>query len=301
MKTRFFTLILFAACAIAISAQQKKVAVYVTGQESGVNKVLGDQLVSAFSQSGDYIAIERTSAFLQELGKEQKYQRTGAVDDSDISRLGKQFGVNQVCVADISEVFGEKYVSARLIDVESAEIVKSTNASGQMNTMSDLLQMSKSLVAGLIKGTGTQSFPASQDKKYGIENATERGFVQMDNLLVAFTELMEMNYTEATKYAKKCSLGGYADWRLPTKNEISKILKLSAEWHKSNSSFPDFTQQFITGEKGKKDCRYWCQDKDFYENGTFSHGTTAEPTAKSLYIYPSIRTCLVLLVRNYQD
>ncbi|MDR1022787.1 MAG: hypothetical protein LBL94_05900 [Prevotellaceae bacterium] len=95
---------------------QPKVAVYVTGgNDAGINKVLADRLVAAFAKSGKYIAIERTSSFLSELSKEQRYQRTGAVDDSELARLGRQFGVQQVCIAEVSDVFGEKYVSARLL------------------------------------------------------------------------------------------------------------------------------------------------------------------------------------------
>lgn len=134
-------IILLSALSLTAFAQQKKVAVYVTGQQTGINKVLGDQLVAAFAKSGKYIAIERTASFLAELGKEQSYQRTGAVDDNELSRLGKQFGVQLVCVADVSDVFGEKYVSARLIDVESAEVANSSNASSPMNSMAELLKV----------------------------------------------------------------------------------------------------------------------------------------------------------------
>ncbi len=83
-------ILLLSALSLTAVAQQKKVAVYVTGQQTGINKVLGDQLVAAFAKSGKYIAIERTASFLAELGKEQNYQRTGAVDDNELSRLGKQ-------------------------------------------------------------------------------------------------------------------------------------------------------------------------------------------------------------------
>lgn len=66
-------IILLSALSLTAVAQQKKVAVYVTGQQTGINKVLGDQLVAAFAKSGKYIAIERTASFLAELGKEQNY------------------------------------------------------------------------------------------------------------------------------------------------------------------------------------------------------------------------------------
>ena len=116
-------LVIFLSMFSLIALSQKKVAIYVMGENAGVNKVFGSKLVSAIARSEKYTAIERTSAFLAELSKEQNYQRTGAVDDDEISRLGKQFGVQYVCVADISDVFGEKFISARLIDVETAEVI----------------------------------------------------------------------------------------------------------------------------------------------------------------------------------
>ena len=133
----------------------KKVAVYVVKNEAGRNigRVLGDKLVAGFTNSGRYIAIERTNSFLAQLSKEQNYQHSGAVDDSDLSRLGKQFGVQYVCVADVSDVFGEKYISARLIDVETAEVVNTHDIGGEMNSMSGCLRMANDIAANLSKGT----------------------------------------------------------------------------------------------------------------------------------------------------
>lgn len=133
----------------------KKVAVYIVKNDAAQNigKVLGDKLVAGFTNSGRYIAIERTNSFLDQLGKEQKYQRTGAVNDNDISRLGKQFGVQYVCVADISDVFGEKYISARLIDVETAEVVNTHDAGGAVNKMDDCVNLANEIATSLSKGT----------------------------------------------------------------------------------------------------------------------------------------------------
>ena len=132
-----------------------KVAVYVVRNEAGKNigRVLGDKLVAGFTNSGRYIAVERTNSFLQQLSKEQNYQRTGAVDDNDISRLGKQFGVQYVCVADISDVFGEKYITSRLINVETAEVVNSNDVGGVINNMGDCVRMANEIALNLSKGT----------------------------------------------------------------------------------------------------------------------------------------------------
>lgn len=144
------SLLAFLLLLVAAQAQQKTVAVYVTGEQSDVSKILGDRLVEAFSKSSDYKAVERTSSFLAEISKEQNYQRTGAVDDKEISRIGKQFGVQYVCVTDISEAFGKKYVSARLINVENAEIINSANEYSELNSMEELIRVSDALNSQLL-------------------------------------------------------------------------------------------------------------------------------------------------------
>ena len=143
-------ILLLSVFSLTISAQQKKVAVYVTGNDS-INDILGSRLVDGIAKSGKYIAIERTASFLSELSKEQNYQTTGAVDDSEISRLGKQFGVDYVCVASAFDVWGsEKYISTRLIDVESAEVVVSSSSNGAIANSSQLISVLNTLSDGLL-------------------------------------------------------------------------------------------------------------------------------------------------------
>ena len=165
MKKIFTFLVILLICSNILFAQHK-VAVYVTGgTESGINKVLGDKLVEAFVKSGKYSAIERTSSFLSELNKELKYQQTGHVSDAELSQLGKQFGVQLICIADISDVFGEKYVSARLIDVESAEVINSSNTSGSLNSLNDLIKVSEKIAKDLSGKTGKEQVAESERLK----------------------------------------------------------------------------------------------------------------------------------------
>ena len=143
-------ILLLSALSLTIFAQQKKVAVYVTGNDP-INDIVGSRLVDGIAKSGKYIAIERTASFLSELSKEQNYQSTGAVDDSEISRLGKQFGVDYVCVASAFDVWGcEKYISTRLIDVESAEVVVSSSSNGAIANSSQLISVLNTLSDGLL-------------------------------------------------------------------------------------------------------------------------------------------------------
>lgn len=143
-------ILLLSVFSLTISAQQKKVAVYVTGNDP-INDIVGSRLVDGIAKSGKYIAIERTASFLSELSKEQNYQSTGAVDDSEISRLGKQFGVDYVCVASTFDVWGsEKYISTRMIDVETAEVVVSSSSNGSIASSSQLITALNTLSDGLL-------------------------------------------------------------------------------------------------------------------------------------------------------
>lgn len=143
-------ILLFSLLSLTVFAQQKKVAVYVVGNDP-INFVMGNHLVDKIAHSGKYIAVERTASFLREILNEQSYQQSGSVDDSEISRLGKQFGVDYVCVATPYNLWGEKYISTRMIDVERAEVIATSSAHGEVNNNPQLLSLLNNLSEGLIR------------------------------------------------------------------------------------------------------------------------------------------------------
>ena len=236
----FFLLLVFSLTAFA---QQKKVAVYVTGSDAGINKVLGDQLVAAFVKSGKYIAIERTASFLAELSKEQNYQRTGAVDDNELSRLGKQFGVQLVCVADVSEVFGQKYVSARLIDVESAEVVNASNSANKsMNNMEELTAVANSLAQELTSKTAQEKAAEAMaliKEQEEIEKMLLEGFANgyiKCGGLYATLSYSKANWYKGKEIAKACKTGGFTDWRVANTSELN-VVKQACRYYYSNKDY----------------------------------------------------------------
>ncbi len=136
-------------CAQAQTGKQK-VAVYVTGDaESGYKKVIGSKLVSSLTRSDNYVAVERTSDFLSALNQEHDYQTSGAVSDNQIIKLGQQFGVRYVLVADVSEVFETLFVSARLINVQTGQITNSAEASLIVNSIDGLTTLTEEVIDGL--------------------------------------------------------------------------------------------------------------------------------------------------------
>jgi hypothetical protein len=160
MKNLLFVILATASILYAGFAfgQQQKVAVYVTGaEEEGLNEFMGAYLVDAIVNSSNYQAVERTSDFIKELNKEQDYQRTGAVNDNQISELGRQFGVQLVCVAKIGKMGNRQFVSARLIDVETATVKNSTKP--VLFVMENIDKSCAAIAVSLITGS-----PVDMDK-----------------------------------------------------------------------------------------------------------------------------------------
>ena len=124
MKKYFiFSLAVMCAGAVFGQTEKQKVAIYTT-DNSGQNiaEFVGEFLTNAIVKRKTYNAVERTNEFLKEIAKEQGYQRSGNVDDNQISRYGKQMGVDLVCVVKIRKTSGQTFMSARLIEVESATL-----------------------------------------------------------------------------------------------------------------------------------------------------------------------------------
>ena len=127
-----------------------KIAVYVTGDVPNNEKdALGTRMLASLVNSGRYMGIERSNAFLAEIDKEHIKQRSGAIDDSQISELGKQFGVKFVCVAAITPAFGDFQVSARIVDVETAQVIFIGESASPLKSMADLARVSDQVVKNM--------------------------------------------------------------------------------------------------------------------------------------------------------
>ena len=197
MKNTFFILLTSVLLLFPfpfLQAQQTKemVAVY-TIDNSGDNIVefVGDFLTNAIVKQGEYIAVERTAQFLAELNKEQDFQRTGAVDDSQISRLGKNMGVQLVCVVKISRSADQLFMSARLVDVETAALESTARpVRFDPNDWNEIETSCEKLVGSMFGGRTSRpimgsSLPSSPSRRHPGE--PEMVFVQGGTFLMGCT------------------------------------------------------------------------------------------------------------------
>ncbi|MBR5469384.1 MAG: hypothetical protein IKU78_02845 [Paludibacteraceae bacterium] len=160
MNKKFLLVALFAAWCLEfvtsvafaqIEEPKTKVAIYTTGDvDASYKKVIGSKVTSVITQSSKYAAVERTADFLNALSQEHDYQRSGAVSDNQIVKIGQQFGVRYVVVLDISDLFGSLFISARMIDVRTGVIASSAEIGGEIQSMTKLIEISTLLGEAIV-------------------------------------------------------------------------------------------------------------------------------------------------------
>ncbi len=211
---------MFMTCAGFLA--QETVAVYVTGDEKpAVKKVFGSKFVAAIVNRGEYRAVERTDSFLEQLSKETTYQQSGLVSDSKISQIGKMLGADMVCAIDISNVFGEKYISAKLISTETAEVLKVRDVSDNWDDLTGLATVAEDLAAELVGAKKT----AKKDP-----NGPKQIQINYQNYEVLPGDLEgTYNWSNAKSACANLTAFGKSDWYLPTKAEFDGLYKCKDE------------------------------------------------------------------------
>jgi hypothetical protein len=173
---RLFTIVLVCA-AVAFSqntdgSSRQKIAVYVTGSvNENEKKVLGTRILSELINSNRYRAVERSDDFVKELDRELSKQMSGDVDDNQITAIGRQYGVQVICVADWTQALGSYSVSARLIEIESAEIIALADESCYIVEMKDLQKISTEVARVLLGGKKDKKFKCADKPKNAVSGA----------------------------------------------------------------------------------------------------------------------------------
>jgi len=138
-----------------------KKAVYVQGgrrNNHSANALYTYTLEALFTRSkynGDFVVVERSEAFTKQIDREHGKQRSGSVADNEISRMGKQYGISEICIASIEPVMGTYNINARLVNVERASVInasklrhlKEGSAEGRLNELRTIaIQMVEDMI-----------------------------------------------------------------------------------------------------------------------------------------------------------
>jgi hypothetical protein len=150
---QIFSCIVIFTINVVYGQEKQTVALYVSGNDStGVKKVITAKLIAALASDSDYAVTDRTTAFNNEM---RKQQQPFSIDDSGFAKLGRQFESKFVCVAELTEVLGSAFVVARLIDVEIASVVATAEKDAKMKDIRDLERVANEVIAALTKNVFT--------------------------------------------------------------------------------------------------------------------------------------------------
>jgi len=190
--------VLLALCALAAAQGKPKIAVYVTGaQEQSTNKALGTMILTGLVSGGQYQMVERSEEFQKQLEAEHVKQRSGAIADDQIKALGMQFGVDFVCIADITPVLGAYLISARIVNVETAQVVDAASANSPLKTIDDL----SAAVAALFGAGPAQNQQAKSPAIAAFERGNAAKMNKNYDLAIAeYTEAIRLDPSNSDTY-----------------------------------------------------------------------------------------------------
>jgi hypothetical protein len=110
---------------------------------------LESKLIEALDKAG-YIVVERNSYFMQKVQKELAYQQSGNVVSKEIIALGEQYGISLVCVVNTSLSAGSTYITARLLDLKTAQIIKPTGLYSELDSPKEVLKVADQIIQRLL-------------------------------------------------------------------------------------------------------------------------------------------------------
>lgn len=205
MKSKFFSICGLILFCLGVSAQNN-IAVYVVCEDNipqSYAKVVGTALTNAVNSDGYFVAVERTNEFLQASNSEVAYQNSGAVSQSQILELGKQFGANYVFTVDLSEVLGEMYASSRILNVASNTVEAVGDESAVISTLEQLRTFSKNIAQNTMA-----KLPHNVEKKK-IEDLHSHYSVYIPDTFEQFYNYWrrgrwDSSYEDAEEYLKTC-------------------------------------------------------------------------------------------------
>jgi len=142
-------ILLYTSAAFAQSGELPKIAVYATGNlNENEKRALEMEMLNALLNSRQF-SWGSSVAFSAEMEKRSAASDGKGLDDNQISLMGEQFGLKAVCIVEVVSAFGSHQISARIINVRTAETRRYGTASGHLNSMEALETLSASVVRNM--------------------------------------------------------------------------------------------------------------------------------------------------------
>jgi hypothetical protein len=175
--------------------------------------VLSEFVRSAVIQSGVYTVVDKKN--MDKLLNEQAFQQTGCTSDECAVKLGRVLNVRKMIVGSYSQMGDTRFLTSRLVDVETGKIEASAKEKGF--TPEDADTAAERMVASLVGGEPPAESPPPADTRLGLGKrraATQEQYVAPVRRTPSDQKGYIMFFTGATsgimKNIKVESLGQYS-------------------------------------------------------------------------------------------
>ncbi len=224
----FLIILLFLPYNVLTSTKKINVAVLefdVKGdlgiQDAG--SIIAEWMINSVHKTNEYNLKERV--LLKKILVEQNLGMSGIVDKKTASKIGQIYGVKGIITGSVIKWGKTISVTARLIDTDNGSILKTakvttTNIEKIPDEIDDL--------ALIIAGKQSERIPVtgadiSEDR---VKLPQQDIIINKDlGLMIQGGQSKELlSWKNAHMYCSQLSLGGYSDWRLPTKGELMALM-----------------------------------------------------------------------------
>ena len=117
-----------------------------------LSKGMADMLITDLAGTGKLAVVEREE--LQKLLTEQELALSGLFDEQGAVKIGKMLSASRIVMGNFIVMQGTLRVDAKLVDVETAMVLKAVQSTGEL---SGLFDVEKRLALGLLKEMGVEA------------------------------------------------------------------------------------------------------------------------------------------------
>lgn len=169
---RTMTLLFLALLALApaVSAQDTRPGIAVLPFENGgsygqdkenfdaLQRGIAGMLISELSRNPAARVVEREN--VQRLVDEQNLGADGRVDAATAAKIGKIVGARYMIMGGFVDLYGRFRVDARIVDVETSEVIKVVRSDPKLEKRETLFQLLQNLSESLMSGTNLPALSA---------------------------------------------------------------------------------------------------------------------------------------------
>lgn len=220
MKTFFLSIALALACCAGSFAQGFTVVVSPFDARGGVSASDGEsvaELIAAeLAADGTVQVVDRAS--FDKIMAEMRFQQSDLADNAKVEQLGKALGANVIVRGSVMTLGGQVAVAATMLDMSTVQIIGSSRM--QVKTLDEIFDKLTPFVKDMTTALNKARVFKVGDKGPGGGIVF---FVEGDVRKEVSPFLGVDNWVQAPVIATNYKGGGYADWRLPSLNELKQI------------------------------------------------------------------------------